>query len=190
MINVYKQEDYENALKLKTKLLKFYFLGLGVFLVPLTIIFILYLRLPYPSTPDIQKLSTLYMVINCVITAIAIILSFIYLGIPYKRARAYFRLLHDIKIGQKVKNVSTFIQNDESISEVGNVDFHTMVVLEWSDKTQEFMRRHVLVDKEKPMPNLKNGDIITYVTHANVLLSYGLKSEEDVFEELTEKGDK
>ena len=86
--------------------------------------------------------------------------------------------------------MSTFLQNDESVVEVGNVDFHTMVVLEWSDKTQEFMRRHVLVDKEKPMPNLKNGDIISYITHANVLLSYGLKSEEDVFEELEEKENK
>ena len=61
-----------------------------------------------------------------------------------------------------------------------------MVVLEWSDKTQEYMRRHVLVDKEKPMPALNNGDIITYVTHANVLLSYGLKAEEDVFEAFEE----
>ena len=190
MINVYKQEDYENALKLKKNLLKFYFLGLSVFVVSTIVLFILYLRLPYPSTDEIQNKTTLYMVLNCVITGVAIILSFVYLGIPYKRVKAYFRLLNDIKIGQKVKNVSTFIQNDESINEVGNVDFHTMVVLEWSDKTQEFMRRHVLVDKEKPMPNFKNGDIITYVTHANVLLSYGLKSEEDVFEELTDKGDK
>ena len=46
------------------------------------------------------------------------------------------------------------------------------------------MRRHVLVDKEKPMPQFKNGDIIKYVTHANCLLSYGLKSEDDVFEEI------
>ena len=190
MINVYKQEDYENALKLKKKLLRFYFLGLSVFLVATITIFILYLRLPYPSTKKLENTTTLYLVINCVITSIAIILSFIYLGIPYKRAKAYFRLLNDIKIGQKVKSVSTFIQNDESIVEVGKVDFRTLVVLEWSDKTQEFMRRHVLVDKEKPMPNLNNGDIITYVTHSNILLSYGYKSEDEVFEELTEKGDK
>ena len=32
------------------------------------------------------------------------------------------------------------------------------------------------------LPKLKNGDIIVYTTHANVLLSYGLKSEETVFE--------
>lgn len=190
MINVYKQEDYDKASQLKKRLLMYYFIGLGFFLVAVAVLFILYLRLPYASTKEIKSKGDMYMSLNCVITAIAVILSFIYLGIPYKRAKAYFRLLDDIKIGQKVTNVSTFLQNDDSITEVGKVDFHTMVVLEWSDKTQEFMRRHVLVDKEKPMPDLKNGDIITYVTHANVLLSYGLKSEETVFEELEEKGEK
>lgn len=184
MINVYEQKDYDNALKLKRKLLKIYFAILSVFLAGTLVFFILHLRLPYTSTPELEKKDNLYLVFNCVITGIAIIFSFIYLGIPYKRAKAYFKLLDDIKIGQKIKNVSTFLQNDVSVVEVGNVDFHTMVVLEWSEKTQEFMRRHVLVDKEKPMPNLKNGDIITYYTHANVLLSYGYKSEDDVFEEL------
>ena len=59
-----------------------------------------------------------------------------------------------------------------------------MIILEWSEKTQTYMRRHVLVDKEKPMPQLKNGDIINFVTHANVLLAYALKSEDEVFGDL------
>ena len=183
MVNVYKQSDYDNALKLKKKLLKIYFLCIGTLAIPVAILFSIFLSLPYASTTAIKNLGTLYLVIICIITSIGIVFSFVYLGIPYKRASAYFKMLDDIKVGQKVKNVSTFVQNDLSVVEVGNVDFHVMVVLEWSDKTQEFMRRHVLVDKEKPMPNLKNGDIISYVTHANVLLSYGYKDEEDVFGE-------
>ena len=183
MVNVYKQSDYTNALNLKKKLLVIYFICIGVLAIPLGILFGLYLSLPYASTPQIENQGTLYLVLNCIITAVGVIFSFIYLGIPYKRAAAYFKLLDDIKVGQKVKNVSTFLQNDVSVVEVNNVDFHVMVVLEWSEKTQEFMRRHVLVDKEKPMPNFKNGDIISYVTHANVLLSYGYKDEEDIFGE-------
>ncbi|MBQ7373357.1 MAG: hypothetical protein IJW64_02190 [Clostridia bacterium] len=183
MVNLYKQSDYDDALKLKKKLLKIYFVCLGVLAIPIGILFGLYLSQPFASTTEIKNTNNLYLVLNCFITAIGIIFSFIYLGIPYKRAKAYFRMLDDIKVGQKVKNVSTFVQNDLSVTEVGNVDFHVMVVLEWSEKTQEFMRRHVLVDKEKRMPNFKNGDIITYVTHANVLLSYGYKDEEDVFGE-------
>lgn len=183
MVNVYKQSDYDNALKLKKKLLVIYLICIGVLLVPMGILFGLYLSLPYASTPQIEWQGNLYMIINCIITTLGVIFSFVYLGIPYKRAKSYFKLLDDIRVGQKVKNVSTFLQNDLSITKIGNVDFHVMVVLEWSDKTQEFMRRHVLVDKEKQMPNFKNGDIISYVTHANVLLSYGYKDEEDVFGE-------
>ena len=187
MIQLYNESDFHNALNLKKRLLTIYLCCIGALFCATMVFFILYLRLPYPSTSEIESKKNLYLVINGIITAIGIIFSFIYIGIPYKRARYYYKLLEDIKLGQKVKNVSTFINNDESITDVGNVDFHTMVVLEWSDKTQEYMRRHVLVDKEKPLPNLNNGDIITYITHANVLLAYGYKSDDDVFEELTEE---
>ena len=184
MVQLYKQSDYENALKLKKKLLYFYFAGLSVFLAGAIVFFVLYLSLPYASTPEIEGLGTTYLIINCIITAVAVILSFFYLGIPYKRASSYFRLLDDFKIGQKVKNQGTFLQNDQAVTEINGVDFHSMIILEWSEKTQTYMRRHVLVDKEKPMPQLKNGDIINFVTHANVLLAYALKSEEEVFGDL------
>lgn len=184
MVQLYKESDYENALNLKKKLLLFYFIGLSVFVVAAVVFFILYMSLPYASTPEIIGLGNTYLVINCIITGVAIVLSFIYLGIPYKRAKAYFRLLDDFKVGQKVKNTGTFLQNDISITEINGVEFYSMIVLEWSEKTQTFMRRHVLVDKEKPLPELKNGDIINYVTHANVLLVYALKSEDEIFDDI------
>ncbi|MBO4262454.1 MAG: hypothetical protein J5903_01570 [Clostridia bacterium] len=184
MKNVYTESDYENALKLKNRLLLIYFIALGVVLAVCGVIFTLYLLLPYPSTDEVKSKSDLYLFSVCFITSVFIICSAVYLGIPYKRARRYFIALDDVKTGQKQKSVSTFLQFDTTTTEVGGVDYNVMVVLEWSDKTQEYMRRNVLIDKEKPLPELKNGDIIVYVTHANVLLSYGLKSEEDVFEEL------
>ena len=186
MTNVYTENDYDNALKLKKKLLYIYFAVLAVGIVACAVVFILFLRMPYISTPELESKKNLYQFLVCLISAIEVIFSFIYLGIPYKRAKYYFKLMDDIKTGRKMLSESTFLQNETYINEVGNVDFHVMAVLEWSDKTQEYMRRHVLVDKEKPMPELNNGDIITYVTHANVLLSYGLKSEEDVFDAFEE----
>lgn len=183
MTNIYSESDYENALKLKNKLLTIYFAILAVGVAACVVFFVLFLRLPYISTPELESKKTLYLVIDCVISGIVIVFSFIYLGIPYKRAKYYFKLMDDIKIGKKMINESTFLQNEQCVNEVGNVDFHIMAVLEWSDKTQEYMRRNVLVDKEKPMPDFKNGDIIKYVTYANVLLSYGLKSEEGIFDD-------
>ncbi len=183
MTNVYTENDYDNALKLKKKLLYIYFAVLAVGIVACAVVFILFLRMPYISTPELGAKKNLYQFLVCLISAIEVIFSFIYLGIPYKRAKYYFKLMDDIKTGRKMLSESTFLQNETYINEVGNVDFHVMAVLEWSDKTQEYMRRNVLVDKEKPMPDFKNGDIIKYVTHANVLLAYGLKSDDDVFED-------
>ena len=183
MTNVYTENDYDNALKLKKKLLYIYFAVLVVGIVACAVVFILFLRMPYISTPELESKKNLYQFLVCLISAIEVVFSFIYLGIPYKRAKYYFKLMDDIKTGRKMLSESTFLQNETYINEVGNVDFHVMAVLEWSDKTQEYMRRNVLVDKEKPMPDFKNGDIIKYVTHANVLLAYGLKSDDDVFED-------
>ena len=184
MKNVYSENDYDNALKLKKKLLYIYFAVLAAGVIVCAVFFVMFLRLPYISTPELETKKNWYLAAVCIVSAIEVIFSFIYLGIPYKRAKYYFRLMDDIKVGKKMVSESTFLQNESYINEVGNVDFHVMAVLEWSDKTQEYMRRNVLVDKEKPMPDFKNGDIIKYVTHANVLLAYGLKSDDDVFDEL------
>ncbi|MBQ7643351.1 MAG: hypothetical protein IJS67_05555 [Clostridia bacterium] len=187
MKNLYGEKDYEKALKLKKKLLAIYLAALAAVVVVCGVIFTLYMFLPYPSTEEVAAKKSLYLFLDCLIASVFAIASVVYLSIPYKRAKYYFEMLDDIKTGQKQKSESTFLQNDLAVTNVRNVDFRTMVVLEWSEKTQEFMRRNVLVDKEKEMPELKNGDIIVYITHANVLLSYGLKSDEEVFEELNDK---
>ena len=187
MTNVYNDKDYEHALKLKKKLLAIYFAVLAAGIIGCAVFFVLFLRLPYISTSELESQKQLYLFFACLISGVEIFFSFIYLGIPYKRAKCYFRLMDDIKVGRKMLNESTFLQNETYISEVGNVDFHVMAVLEWSDKTQEYMRRNVLVDKEKPMPDFKNGDIIRYVKHANVLLAYGLKSDDDIFDDFEQK---
>lgn len=184
MIHLYNDGDYAAAKARKNKLLAIYFVVFGVLFAVCLTLFICFLQLPYQYTESLVNQKNAYLVSVCAVSVSGVIFSVVYLGIPYKRAKYYFRFLDDTKTGDKQISVSTFVKNDDGITEVGYVDYRTMIVLEWSDKTQEYMRRHVLVDKEKQMPNFKNGDIIKYVTHANCLLSYGLKSEEDVFDEI------
>ena len=184
MTHLYNDGDYLAAKSRKQKLLAIYFSVLGVLFAVCFTLFIFFLQLPYQYTQSVINQKNAYLVSVCAVSVAGVIFSVVYLGIPYKRAKYYFKFLDDTKTGDKQTSVSTFVKNDEGITEVGYVDFHTMIVLEWSDKTQEYMRRHVLVDKEKQMPDFKNGDIIKYVTHANCLLSYGLKSKEDVFDEI------
>ena len=92
MTNIYSESDYENALKLKNKLLTIYFAILAVGVAACVVFFVLFLRLPYISTPELESKKTLYLLIVCVISGIVIDFSFIYLGIPYKRAKYYFKL--------------------------------------------------------------------------------------------------
>ena len=184
MTKLYDDKDYETAYRLKRKLLAVYLAALTAVFAACAVVFVLFLLMPYASTPELKARKDLYMFIDCALSVLFAIYSVIYICIPYRRARFYFKMLDDMRVGEKTKNVATFLRNDETITEVRFVDFRTMVVLEWSEKTQEYMRRNVLVDKEKPMPDFKSGDIITYETHANMLVSYGLKSDDDVFGDL------
>ena len=181
---LYDDKDYENAYRLKRKLLTIYLISLAATFAVCAAVFVKFMLMPYASTPELIAEKNTYMFIDCALSVAFAIYSFVYICIPYRRARFYFYMLEDMRVGEKTKNTATFLRNDETVTEVRFVEFHTMVVLEWSEKTQEYMRRNVLVDKEKPLPDLKNGDIITYVTHANTLISYGLKSEDDVFGDL------
>ena len=181
MTNIYEEKDYDNALKLKKKLLTIYFIVLGVVFAIAVFLYLKFFFLPYESNLEVKRERLLYQVLMIFLFSLFAIFSFIYLGIPYKRARRYFIFLDDVKTGKKEKSESTFLQFENGTKEVGGVDYHVMVVLEWSDKTQEYMRRNVLVDVEKPLPKLTKGDIIQYTTHANVLLTYGFKHEENVF---------
>ena len=184
MINLYTEKDYEDAVKLKKKLLTIYFIVFGVLFVASAIIFTAYMLMPYPSTMELTAKKNLYIFLDSAISVVFILFSFVYLCVPYRRVKYYVRMLDDMKTGEKVTNEGTFMQNDTKIVEERFVEYKLMTVLEWSDKTQEYMRRNILVDKEKEMPNLKNGDIVRYITHANTLMAYGLKSDEDVFGEL------
>ena len=178
MIYLYDEKDYEKAVALKNKLLLIYFAAFGVCFSLCALFFILFLLMPYASSPELVSRKDLYMFLDCAISVLFAAFSFVYLCIPYRRAKYYLKMLNDIKYGEKVRDEGTFLQNYLNVSVTRHVDFYAMATLEWSERSQEYVRRNVFVDKEKEMPNLKNGDMIVYYTHANVLVSYGLKDEE------------
>ena len=97
-------------------------------------------------------------------------------GTSLNHRDGFNEMIADCKAGKIdmiiTKSVSRFARNI--------VDCISMVVLQWSEKKQEYFERHVLCDLEKPLPSLNKGDVINYVTHANVLVSYELSSS-DIF---------
>ena len=110
----------------------------------------------------------------------AIVMFFIF-SIKYKRVASYVKMLRDMQEGIKAEGVNTYVRTDSSLVNKDGVDFVSLVVLSWSEKKQEYYERHILFDIEKPLPDLKKGDVIKHVTHANILMSYELASD-SIFE--------
>ena len=176
MIIVYSKEDYENASKSKNAILKGFFISLGILLVINIAIFIIYVRQEY-ETP----LKTPLILINIISCSIYAVVMFFIFSIKYKRVNAYVKMLRDMHEGIKAEGVNTYVRTDISLVNKDGVDFVSLVVLSWSEKKQEYYERHILFDIEKPLPDLKKGDVIKHVTHANILMSYELASD-SIFE--------
>lgn len=176
MINVYSKEDYENASKSKNAILKGFFISLGILLVINIAVFIIYVRQEY-QTP----LKTPLILINIISCSIYAIVMFFIFSIKYKRVASYVKMLRDMQEGIKAEGVNTYVRTDSSLVNKDGVDFVSLVVLSWSEKKQEYYERHILFDIEKPLPDLKKGDVIKHVTHANILMSYELASD-SIFE--------
>ena len=95
MTNIYEEKDYDNALKLKKKLLTIYFIVLGVVFAIAVFLYLKFFFLPYESNLEVKRERLLYQVLMIFLFSLFAIFSFIYLGIPYKRARRYFIFLDD-----------------------------------------------------------------------------------------------
>ena len=110
---LYDDKDYENAYKLKRKLLTIYLITLAITVIACGVAFTLFMLLPYASTPELKAQKDLYMFIDCSLSVLFAAYSVVYLCIPYRRARFYFYMLEDMRVGEKTKNVATFLRNDE-----------------------------------------------------------------------------
>lgn len=176
MINVYQREDYLNAQKSRKNILKGVFISLGLMLALNLSVFIYYIGLEY-NTP----LRTPLILVNVISCAIYSVVLYLIFSIKYKRVNCYVNMLKDMQVGLKSEGVNTFVRTDSSLISKNGVDFVSLVVLEWSEKKQEYFERNILFDVEKQLPQLKKGDVIKHVTHANILISYELASN-SIFE--------
>ena len=84
-------------------------------------------------------------------------------------------------VGMRTEGKNAFVRIDSSVTVKDGVDFISIIVLDWSEKKQEYFERNILFDVEKPIPEFKKGDIIKHVTHANILISYEL-AQTEIFE--------
>ena len=71
-----------------------------------------------------------------------------------------------------------------------NIDVTYAIFEAWNKKKQEWMKREVYFDVEKPLPEFSRGDFVRYLTQSNFIIAYEIL-EKSVFEidEINEYGE-
>ena len=167
MTYYFNEEWVNKARKRKNLLLAIYFITLAVYLAFSVLMFIWYRTLPYHS-PTISKIKW----IHYPVTAVFVLFSFIYLMIPFWRARAYYMLVSDMERGKKEKYTGVYMGESDEVQDKGKVDMKHLKFSVYNKFKNEYFERKVLVFADKPFPEIKEGDTIDFYTQSNVLYGY------------------
>ncbi len=171
MVKYFHEEELTKAKKQRKFCLIVYFIILGLYVAVSAAIFTWYLLLPYKSS-DITTVK----LIEYPLTALFVIFSFIYLGVPFKRVNKYYKLCRNMVGGLKEKYTGNFLEYDETVQVKDGVEFKSLVFIEWNKYKNDFFERKVLVFNEKPFPEIPEKANATYVTQGNVLIEYEILS--------------
>ncbi len=171
MTKLYSDNDLWDAIRQKRRILGV-FLGItALYLVGLIVIVVFYTMLPYKDPS-----GTWYIVGASVLTAIYIFFSFPYMGICFKRSRAYCKMMKYISVGLKEYCVLPFAGIDDWLTHDG-VDVNVATFTVRNTKTDEDMIRQIYVDGEKDFPDFQEGKYVKMVLQGNLLIEYDLADE-------------
>ncbi|MBQ9734744.1 MAG: hypothetical protein IJV95_02675 [Clostridia bacterium] len=171
MVEYFLEKHYLDAKKQRKTTLNIYFMIMGLYLIASVALYWWYRTLPY-----LHSNITTVKIIHYSLTAIAVIFSFIYLGIPYKRVNRYYKLTYNLMTGIRETSTGSFFEYDETLQDKDGVDFKSLVFIEWNKYKNDFFERKVLVFDEMPFPELKENQNVKYITQGNVLISYEILS--------------
>lgn len=166
MTRLYRDVDLWNAYKQRKRILSGFFIATGLFLAGFFAVFIYFLMLPYED-PN----GTWATAVACILAALYIIFLFPYMGICFKRANAYFRMLRYISVGLKEYTVAPF-SGIEDWTTVDGVDVNVATFRVHNYKRDEDMIRQIYVDGEKDFPPFEEGQSVRMISQGNLLIEY------------------
>lgn len=169
MVEVYNENDYIAVKKQKKQFLTIFFVSLAVLLAVNIGLFVFYTMQEYQTPLKAPLLA--FNIISCSIYAAVYYILF---AIKFKRINSYSRMLNYFKTGLVEEGRHAFVRVDSSVTEKDGVRFLPLVFLEWSDKSQDYFERNILLDIEKPVPEFKKGEMVIHKTQGNVLVAYEL----------------
>lgn len=138
----------------------------------LTAIFVVGLMVYYAFEPYGTNLRVPFLVLIIIVTILFIIYSFIHFGYTYGTVNKYYRYLVFSVCGKRTLSKVTVLNVLRDPVDKDGFDCYRIIILEWSDITNDYVERTLYVDYEISITDLSEGDIITVSTNSNYLLAY------------------
>lgn len=173
MVKLYTDDDLWNAVKQKRRILGIFLAVLSVWLLATSGCATWYALLPYQD-PMLKWV----IVIACVITALFLMFAFPFMGISYKRSKAYVKMLKFFSEGLKECCVAPFDGVDDWITHDG-VDVNVADFSVPNIKRDGMMTRQILIDGEKDFPPFREGVKARMIVQGNLLLEYEILQEDE-----------
>jgi hypothetical protein len=160
--------SYVNNIKNKrSKQRTIYIIVLVIAVLLVTGIYVYFSTEPYGS-----KSRTPLLIALIAIIFLTIVYSFLHFDILYGKLNKYYDFLVCNALGIRVTKKVTVLSVSFDTVTKDNLDFYSIVVLDWSDTQNDFVERTLYIDCEIKDVDLKEGEIIKIVTNSNYLLAY------------------
>ena len=175
MTDYYKHEEFVKAKKQRDYTLWAFYVVLALFVAYCVWAVWYYLMLPYN---DPRQLTI--RIVTFIITGVFTVATYIYFATVYRYAKLYYKLAKGIEEGLTETMQGEFLGYFDEPETKNGIECKSMRFEVASIKNDEIsMERKVLVPFKKDFPTFEKGDIVTFVTHANILLQYEIvkKSE-------------
>lgn len=171
MIKLYSDNDLLEAYAQKRKILAVFFSVFAAYILALVGFTVYYVMLPY-NDPN----GTWVIAVTSMVTALFLAFAFPYLGICYKRCKAYCKMLRFISRGLKEASIAPFEGIDDWTTRDG-VDVNVADFSVVNIKRDGMMTRQIYVDGEKDFPPFEEGQRVRLVTQGNLLIEYEILDE-------------
>lgn len=167
MTQIYNGNEYQTEKARKKRFLTVWFILFGLILAIDVAMIVWHALMPYKA-PDQIIPKAIAMSLSGVFSAISLLLF----SVKFRRLSRYVKTLGYLESGLKEGSVGEFLAFSEKIEVHEGVDFYNFTLYAWNEIKREYFIRKVLVDNEKPKPELKEGDMVHFITQGNILVEY------------------
>ena len=166
MNRIYSDKDLWDAMKQKRRILGVFWAVTAAYFAGLIALIVYYVSLPYED-PN----ATWVVWVASLITALYLFFTLPYMGICFKRSRAYCKMLRYISLGLKEYAYLPFSEIDNWTTHDG-VDVNVAIFHIPNAKKNEPMNRQIYVDGEKDFPDFREGVRAKMILQGNLLIEY------------------